>query len=190
MTGEPGDDPTDLTVPSRFLAWALRHAPHEVGLALDAAGWAPVDAVLEACRARGVMLDRAGLERLVATSDKQRFATSPDGLRIRAVQGHSVPVELGHPEREPPSLLYHGTVERFLRSIGELGLQAGERHHVHLCADPGTAAAVGRRRGRPVVLRVFAHAMWREGHRFWLSPNAVWLALHVPPPFIERADRS
>jgi putative RNA 2'-phosphotransferase len=183
VTGEPADDPT---AQSRFLAWVLRHAPHAVGLRLDAAGWAAVDAVLEACRARGVPLDRAALVQLVATSDKQRFALSPDGQRIRAVQGHSVPVALDHPEREPPTWLYHGTVARFLVSIEANGLVAGQRHHVHLSADPATAAAVGLRRGRPLVLRVLAHAMWAEGHRFWHSPNGVWLTAHVPARFIER----
>jgi putative RNA 2'-phosphotransferase len=179
----PRDDPTAA---SRFLAWALRHAPHELGLSLDPAGWALVDAVLRACRARGVALDRAGLERLVAESDKQRFALSPDGRRIRAVQGHSIPVRLDHPEREPPPSLYHGTVARFLPSIEAQGLVPGQRHHVHLSADSETAAAVGRRRGRPVVLRVDAAAMHAEGHRYYLSPNGVWLTAHVPPRFLAR----
>jgi putative RNA 2'-phosphotransferase len=174
------------TAASRFLAYALRHAPHEAGLSLDPAGWAPVDAVLRACHARGMRLDRAGLQALVAASDKQRFALSPDGRRIRAVQGHSIPVELDHPEREPPASLYHGTVARFLPSIEAKGLLPGQRHHVHLSADPETAAAVGRRRGRPIVLRVDAGAMHAEGHRYFLSPNGVWLTAHVPPRFLVR----
>jgi putative RNA 2'-phosphotransferase len=178
--------PDDPTAVSRFLSWALRHAPHEVGLVLDEAGWAPVDAVLAACRARGVPLDRAGLERLVATSDKRRFALSPDGQSLRAVQGHSVPVRLDHPEREPPAALYHGTVARFLASIEAQGLLPGRRHHVHLSADPETAAAVGRRRGQAVVLVVDARAMGAAGHRFFLSPNGVWLTAHVPARFLAR----
>lgn len=178
--------PHDSTAASRFLAWALRHAPHEVGLVLDRAGWAPVDAVLAACHARGVRLDHAGLAALVAASDKQRFALSPDGQRIRAVQGHSVPVELEHPEHAPPASLFHGTVARFLASIEAQGLVPGQRHHVHLSADATTAAAVGRRRGAAVVLVVGAHAMAAEGHRFFLSPNGVWLTAHVPARFLTR----
>lgn len=170
---------------SRFLSWVLRHAPHEVGLRLDRAGWAEVDAVLAACRAHGMLLDRRGLVRLVAQSDKQRFALSPDGQRIRAVQGHSVPVQLGHPEREPPARLYHGTVARSLDSIRREGLRPGSRHHVHLSADPDTAAAVGGRRGVPVVLTIHAEAMRARGYRFYLSPNGVWLTDRVPPRFVE-----
>lgn len=180
----------DRAAVSRFLAWVLRHAPHEVGLCLDAEGWAPVDAVLGACHARGVPLDREGLARLVAESDKQRFGLSPDGRMIRAVQGHSIPVRLDHPEREPPPSLYHGTVARFLPSIEAQGLLPGQRHHVHLSADPETAAAVGRRRGPAVVLRVEAHAMWTEGHRWFQSPNGVWLTAHVPPRFLVRLPPS
>ncbi len=144
MTGEPEPDATQI---SRFLSWVLRHAPHEVGLSLDEAGWAEVSALLVVCQARGMMLDRAGLARVVDSSDKQRFALSSDGQRIRAVQGHSVPVALGHPLREPPPRLYHGTVGRFLEAIAREGLQPGQRHHVHLSADPQTASAVGSRRG-------------------------------------------
>lgn len=180
------DASDDGTARSRFLSWVLRHAPHEVGVPLDPAGWAPVGDVLRACHDRGLPLDRAGLEQLVAASDKQRFALSPDGQRIRAVQGHSVPVTLGHPEREPPPWLYHGTVERFLPAIEAQGLRPGQRHHVHLSADPATAATVGRRRGRPVVLRVAAHALWSEGHRFWCSPNGVWLTEWVPASHLQR----
>ncbi|HEY8601001.1 MAG TPA: RNA 2'-phosphotransferase, partial [Thermomicrobiales bacterium] len=78
---------------SKFLSQHLRHAPAALGITLDAAGWTAIDALLAACRARGVGLDRATLEALVATSDKQRFAIDPAGRRIRANQGHSVPVD-------------------------------------------------------------------------------------------------
>jgi len=40
--------------------------------------------------AHSLRLDRAELERIVATSDKQRFAFDQTGERIRANQGHSV----------------------------------------------------------------------------------------------------
>ena len=62
---------------------------------------------------------------VVATSDKQRFALSPDGTRIRANQGHSVDIELGLAPATPPDRLYHGTVARFVDGIRELGLLKG-----------------------------------------------------------------
>lgn len=170
---------------SKLVSWMLRHAPAEAGLRLDPAGWAEVEAVLAACAARGVRLDPQGLRELVVRSDKQRFALSPDGRRIRAQQGHSVPVVLDYPERPPPPRLYHGTVQRYLASVLREGLRPGRRHHVHLSADATTASAVGRRRGEPVVLTVRADAMAAAGHRFWLTPNGVWLTEAVPPRFLE-----
>ena len=54
------------------------------------------------------------------------------GEMIRANQGHSIDVDLQLEEREPPEVLYHGTVERFLSSILEAGLVRGKRYHVYL----------------------------------------------------------
>ena len=86
---------------------------------------------------------------------------------------------------EPPELLYHGTVERFLDSIREKGLVRGNRHHVHLSADRETAARVGQRRGRPVVLVVEAGRMRGDGHAFYKSENGVWLTGAVPPAYLQ-----
>ena len=59
------------------------------------------------------------------------------------------------------------------------------RHHVHLSPDPETAARVGARRGRPVViLRVDAGAMQRQGYLFYRSENGVWLTDHVLPEYL------
>jgi putative RNA 2'-phosphotransferase len=127
-----------------------------------------------------VALDRATLDRVVGENDKQRFALSADGRRIRASQGHSVAVELGLEPREPPAVLFHGTADRNLDSIRAEGLRPGRRTHVHLSADEATATAVGRRHGRPVVLRVHAGRMHAAGHAFYRSDNGVWLTARVP----------
>jgi putative RNA 2'-phosphotransferase len=170
---------------SKFLSKVLRHAPESVGLRLDEAGWVEVEALLAAARGAGVPLDRPTLERVVAGSDKQRFALSDDGSRIRANQGHSVPVELGLRPVEPPEILFHGTADRNLDSIRGAGLRPGSRTHVHLSADEATAVTVGRRHGRPVVLRVHAGRMHADGHAFWRSDNGVWLAAAVPAGYLE-----
>lgn len=170
---------------SKLLSLVLRHDPGHLGLTLDEAGWTDVEALLRACAARGVPLSRAALEELVATSDKQRFALSPDGRRIRANQGHSVTVDLGLRPEAPPPRLYHGTVERFLDSIRAEGLRKGARHHVHLSADLDTARRVGGRRGSPLVLVVRAGEMAAAGHAFFRSDNGVWLTEHVPPAYLE-----
>jgi len=150
---------------SKFLSLVLRHDPARIGITLDAAGWTDVAALLTACAAHGVAISRDELAALVASSDKQRFALSPDGSRIRANQGHSVPVELGLAAAAPPARLFHGTVAAALPGIRAAGIEKRSRHHVHLSADRATAGKVGGRRGKPVILVVRADDMAAAGHR-------------------------
>src|SRR5215468_7478804 len=146
---------------SKFLSLVLRHQPEKIGLSLDQSGWASVERLIEASIRRGFDFTREELQNVVDGNDKKRFSLSEDGLWIRANQGHSIEVELGYAGAAPPEILYHGTAERFLTSIKQQGLIRGKRHHVHLSADADVAAKVGRRHGRPVILRVKAGSMHR-----------------------------
>lgn len=176
-----------IVATSKFLSYVLRHRPDSIGLALDANGWAGVDELLTRLAAGGHALDRDLLQRVVAGNDKQRFAFSADGSRIRASQGHSVAVDLALAAAEPPGVLYHGTASRFLKSILASGLKAAGRHHVHLSADAATAKAVGARHGFPVVLRVDARRMRADGLVFYRSDNGVWLTRAVLPRYLDAA---
>jgi putative RNA 2'-phosphotransferase len=179
-----GMSPRDLVRTSRRLSLVLRHRPQSVGITLDPAGWAAVDTLLAALAAHGTRISRAELDAVVAGNDKQRFAFDPSGTRIRASQGHTVPVELGYTPLPPPAVLYHGTVPASIDSILRTGLRPGRRHDVHLSADVGTAQKVGARRGRPVVLELDAARMAADGHEFRRSANGVWLAAAVPAGYI------
>jgi len=170
---------------SKFLSLVLRHQPDLIGIVLDDAGWTDIDTLLAKAAAKGTRITPDELVELVKSSDKQRFALSPDGTRIRANQGHSVEVELDLPPTPPPATLYHGTVDKFLESIRTSGLIKGSRHHVHLSADVETTSKVGARRGTPVLLRIRADAMADAGHVFYRSANGVWLVDTVPPELIE-----
>lgn len=169
---------------SKFLSLILRHEPERVGLKLGEAGWVSVDELLQAvnCHGRALTLDQ--LKQLVATSDKQRFAFSEDGRRIRANQGHSVEVDLQYPPQPPPEILYHGTATRFLEGIRRQGLQRMSRHDVHLSAETRITLQVGGRHGKPVLLVIRAGDMHRAGFVFRCSANGVWLVNNVPPEFI------
>jgi putative RNA 2'-phosphotransferase len=169
----------DVVRTSKRLAFVLRHRPDSAGLALDRAGWADVDRLLAA-----LAISREELEQVVAANDKRRFAFDDTGTRIRASQGHSVPVDLGYLPAPPPDELFHGTVERFLPAILAEGLRPGRRHAVHLSADVATARAVGGRRGRPVVLGVDAAGMAAGGFAFRRSANGVWLVDEVPRRYL------
>jgi putative RNA 2'-phosphotransferase len=169
---------------SKYLAKYLRHAPEELGLTLRPGGWVPVDDLLAAAGRHGFPISYDELVEVVETNDKRRFSFDETNELIRANQGHSVEVDLGLEGREPPEVLYHGTVERFLAAIIEEGLVRGKRHHVHLSSDVETARRVGARRGKPVILSVDAGRMHLGGYRFFLSANGVWLTDAVPPIYL------
>lgn len=175
------------TETSKFLSYVLRHAPETIGLTLDREGWADMVALMEGAGKAGRHLDLTLIRAVVAGSDKKRFAISEDGQRIRAVQGHSTrTVALTFAERQPPAVLYHGTATRFVESILREGLRPGARQYVHLSEDMATAVAVGKRYGKPVVLKIDALRMHQQGFRFFLAENGVWLVESVPSLFLER----
>ncbi|NIJ66699.1 putative RNA 2'-phosphotransferase [Sphingomonas leidyi] len=174
----------DIRRSKRLSLW-LRHDPGAGGLTLDGQGWTDVRAVLGAFARAGVRCDRNDLMRLVEECDKQRFELSGDAARIRARQGHSVEVALDWPRADPPELLWHGTVERFLPMILAEGLKPMRRHHVHLSGERDTATRVGQRRGTAVILAVRAAALAETGRDFFVTSNGVWLTEQVPPAFLE-----
>lgn len=177
-----------LTETSKFLSYVLRHEPQSIGLHLDSDGWADIDALIAGASAEGRQLDIELIREVVASSDKKRFGLSEDGLRIRAVQGHSTKaVDLQHEAKTPPAVLYHGTASRFLVSIMQQGLLPGSRHHVHLSQNIETAISVGQRYGQPVVLKVDALKMHEQGKVFYQAENDVWLTHEVPVAFISEA---
>ncbi len=173
---------------SRFLSKHLRHQPGRIGLALTPGGWVTVEALLAACARAGMPLTRAELNEVVARNNKQRFAFDESGTRIRASQGHSVPVDLELEPRDPPATLYHGTGAGAVPAIQHEGLRKMRRHHIHLSPDVATAVTVGRRHGRPVVFAVDAPAMRRDGYTFFRSENGVWLVDAVPPAYLRIVD--
>jgi putative RNA 2'-phosphotransferase len=170
---------------SKFLSYVLRHEPQVIGLALDREGWADIAALIAGAKKTGRELDEALIRAIAESSDKKRFTISEDGLRIRAVQGHSTgSVAIAYVDRVPPEFLYHGTATRFLESILEEGLRPGERQYVHLSEDVETATAVGQRHGKPVVLKIEALRMHQQGFKFFQAENGVWLVPNVTPQYL------
>lgn len=165
---------------SRFISRVLRHAPQDANLSLDVQGWTEIRDLLRGMRAAGFICTRANLDEIVATNDKRRFEISENGQRIRACQGHSVPVDLGLLPATPPDVLFHGTASHALHEIFSTGILPMRRTHVHLSATQETAVKVGARHGSAIVLHVDAAAMHAEGASFYRANNGVWLTQSVP----------
>ena len=152
----------DLIRASRFLSLVLRHKPEAAGIQIDAHGWADVDSLLRGMADR-YPLTAAQLEEIVRTDNKQRYSFNADKTKIRANQGHSIPVDVELSEREPPKILWHGTGEKYVASIDAQGLLPKSRLYVHLSGDFDTAVSVGKRHGRAVVYQVESGRMQRAG---------------------------
>ncbi|WP_282783191.1 RNA 2'-phosphotransferase [Nocardia sp. CC201C] len=178
----------DIVKVSKRLSNWLRHRPEAIGLDLDAAGWVPVAALLRQAAVHGKGFTRAQLDLVVEQNSKRRFEFDASGTRIRARQGHSVPVDLGYAPAAPPARLYYGTARSNLPLIRSQGLLPMRRHAVHLSADPATARTVGTRHGSPAVLTVAAADMHRDGHEFFVTGNGVWLVAEVPSRYLGVAD--
>lgn len=177
----------DLTRISKYMSLILRHKPQVIGIQLDAHGWADVNALLAGI-SKKYPINRDILEEIVGRDEKQRYSLSEDGTKIRANQGHSIPVDVELTLTEPPETLYHGTAQRFAASIEAQGLLPQNRLYVHLSPDPETAEKVGRRHGEPVIYLVAAGQMYRDGYLFYLSANGVWLTKVVPAPYLKRLE--
>ena len=132
----------NLTSTSKFVSLILRHKPETIGIQLDEHGWANVDGLIAGI-SKTRKFNREILEEIVRTDNKQRFTFNEDKTKIRANQGHSIPVDVELPAAIPPETLWHGTGEKYVASIDQQGLIPKGRLYVHLSSDAATATKVG-----------------------------------------------
>lgn len=170
---------------SKYIALILRHKPETIGIKLDEHGWADVSELIAGV-SKTHPLDMELLEKIVSEDEKQRYSFNEEKTLIRANQGHSVPVDVELAETEPPEVLYHGTGEKYVSSIDAQGLIAKSRLYVHLSKDVEIALNVGQRHGKPVIYEVKSGEMNRDGFKFYLSVNGVWLTKVVPIKYLVR----
>lgn len=180
----------DLIKISCYICLLLRHKPEAAGLTIDEHGWVDVKELIEGVSATKAPLTIEELEYIVDTDDKGRYSFNEDKTLIRANQGHSIPVDVELDEVTPPDVLWHGTGEKYINSIESIGIIPKSRLYVHLSADYETAVAVGSRHGKPVVYQVNAIEMSKEGYKFFLSKNKVWLTKKVPVKFLKKRSNS
>lgn len=170
----------------KFLSYILRHNPSAIDLTLDQHGWCFVDELLEKMNAqRDFHCTYETLSWIVEHNDKQRYVFDETKTRIRANQGHSIPVDVELKEAVPPPILYHGSATKYMNSIAKDGLLAQSRLYVHLSSSITTAKQVGARHGELVIYEVDCNTMIEDGHLFYLSLNQVWLTKAVAKKYLK-----
>ncbi len=169
---------------SKFLSLVLRHKPETIGVSLSEKGWVDTKTLIQKMNEYGKQIDFETLSIIVETNNKKRFGFNENKSKIRANQGHSLNIDLGYTQKTPPDILYHGTARRNTDNIFKIGLEKRNRHHVHLSKGIETAFKVGQRHGKPVVLKVLAKEMHKDGFKFFESENKVWLTNSVPANYL------
>lgn len=173
---------------SRFISLILRHKPETIGITLDEHGWANVDELIKGVN-KTHTLTMELLEEIVSTDDKKRYSFNEDKTLIRANQGHSISVDVELKEAVPPTILYHGTGEKYVALIDSSGLIPKSRLYVHLSVDYDTAIKVGSRHGNAVVYTVDTASMIADKYVFYISENGVWLTKTVPVKYLKKVNK-
>jgi len=172
---------------SKAMARALRHAPEDYGLELDADGWASVEDLLAALMEHRTAWQRLTLDDIhgvVENSSKKRYELK-NGM-IRAYYGHSIEQHPHSEPEQPPKLLYHGTKRAALDAILRDGLKPMNRQFVHLASELETAGIVAaRHKGDSVMLAIHAAEAHQNGVLFYHGNESTWLAEFIPAQFIE-----
>lgn len=120
----------------------------------------------------------------VSSDSKGRYEQNEDKSMVRALYGHSVNVELNLIPSTPPSVLYHGTADKYLESIMKEGLKPRSRNYVHLSESMDIAMQVGVRHGSPVVLSIDTETMTKAYYKFYKAQDGIWMTQNVPIDFI------
>lgn len=171
---------------SKKMSYCLRHNPEKYGLKLDEYGFVDLQEFLSAMNRMHHFqpkLTEMKIREIMNSSDKERFEIKNG--KICALYGHSIPGIIKRKQATPPDILYHGTAHRFLPSIMKEGLLPMGRQYVHLSTDVAMAESVGKRRdNHPVILKINAKQAVRDGIKFYVGNDEVWLCDHVPIKYL------
>jgi len=178
---------------SKYLSYLLRHHPESIGVAIDHQGWVSVQDLIDKINANeDYEINRTYLEFIVdidAMESKGRYQFNGDHTKIRACQGHSIPgIDLGLVEAKPPASLCHGTTIAALIKILNSGtIKKMKRHAVHMSDNSYLAMQSAQRWHIPAcIIEINTDAMHRDGYKFNISANGVWLTESVPVKYFEK----
>jgi putative RNA 2'-phosphotransferase len=167
---------------SKYMSYLLRHNPED--LKMNRHGFVNINELLKKLRKR-FPVDRELVLNIAGKSERKRFEIV--GGEIRALYGHTIPVELEFEEPDDIKVLYHGTTPEVASEILDVGLKSMKRQWVHLSPTIELAVEVGIRRTRnPVILEIDASTARKDGLRFYKATDKVYVCSAVPPSYLRR----
>ena len=171
---------------SKFASYLLRHNPKNLNM--DVEGFVNLNELLTKLRTR-YPIEKTLILDIVDKSERRRFEVK--GNRIRALYGHTIPVNIALEENREVKLLYHGTTSDAASRILKEGLKPMKRRKVHLSPTIEIAREVGSRRTKnPVVLQVDAETAMRDGLRFFRATDKVYVSGPIPARYIRTVGKS
>jgi len=176
---------------SKLLSLVLRHKPEVLDLSLTQDGYADIDILVKKIKEKTKLdwITKQHILAVVEMDPKGRFEIKNN--MIRASYGHSIGVDLKYEKlslKEIPSVLYHGTVTRYIKSIKLKGLVPMKRQYVHLSASLEDAILVARRHkkhgDRIIILEIDPSKVIKAGYPIYKGGRNIYLVKHVPPDAI------
>ncbi|MGA9098255.1 MAG: RNA 2'-phosphotransferase [Methanotrichaceae archaeon] len=166
----------------RLVAGALRHFPDDFGLTMDSKGWVDLTKMGDLIRKRHHWADKDMVIALAQSDPKHRYEIEDN--KIRARYGHSVNVDLDHPENKLPKL-YYGASEEEADRILEIGLKPASQRYVHLSTTSEKAWHVATfRTGNPKIIQVDAAAAQKEGVKMMTVNDDIAISEKIPSKFL------
>jgi putative RNA 2'-phosphotransferase len=166
----------------RLVAGALRHFPDDLGLAMDSMGWVDLSSLGAVVQSRHRWANKNLVIGLVQSDPKKRYEINSD--RIRARYGHSVKVDLDHPENKLPKL-YYGASEEEADRILEIGLKSASQRYIHLSTTPEKAWHVATfRTGNPRVIQADAASAQKAGVKMMTVNDDIVISDMIPPEYL------
>ncbi len=165
---------------SKYMSYLLRHNPK--GLDISKNGFVLIDDLLEKLREKYPNIDKKSLEKVIKHG-KKRFQIKND--KIRALYGHSIPVNISFEDEIDVDFLYHGTSERTAEKILKEGLKPQSRNKVHLSPSKNEAIQVGKRHiSNPVILKIDVGKAIENNVNFFKATDNVYLSDTIPAKYI------
>jgi len=175
-------DETKTEQLGRLVAGCLRHFPGDLGLVMDGQGWVDLTSLGQVVASRHRWAGKELVIALVQSDSKQRYEIAGD--RVRARYGHSVDVELDHPENKLPRL-YYGASEEEADRILEIGIKPASQKYVHLSTTAEKAWHVATfRTGNPRVIQAEAAAAQQAGVKMMTVNDDIVISDMIPARFL------